>query len=199
MSSEYITCTFSIDSLSYYFSIAQVIHSSVSIVDLFKSGTWDILAMGSCWNIHYRPQGKVMFSESPVILFTGVTSCLAAWSRVLPTRGVCLLGGLPNRGCLLETPQWWRQVTATAVVGMHPTGMHSCFCVCLRIWNWAETIFFYRANHWVLNDQQLCGNQQTWHNIFHIHLSRILHYLKRIIPHRIQIIVSNYDDCAILN
>ena len=72
-----------------------------------------------------------------------------AWSRgCVPGLGVCLVqgstwswggawsqGGVPGRGgfvpgpggVLLETPP----KTATAAGGTHPTGMHSCPCLCL--------------------------------------------------------------------
>ena len=47
------------------------------------------------------------------------------------SRGVCLPGG---GGCLLPGGGWWRPPgTATAVGGLHPTGMYSCFLFCIRL------------------------------------------------------------------
>ena len=47
---------------------------------------WSIVPFEWHITFHYRPQGKVMFSEASVILSTGVCdvpSSLAAWSHVL--------------------------------------------------------------------------------------------------------------------
>ena len=53
---------------------------------------------------YYRPQGKVTFSETCVILFTG--------------------GGVLAAG---ECPYYWHQVAVTAAIVTHPTGMNSCY------------------------------------------------------------------------
>ena len=49
---------------------------------------------------------------------------------VLPPRG----GLSPGRGASSQGGAWWRPPgTATAACGMHPTGMHSCYDVLIRI------------------------------------------------------------------
>ena len=48
----------------------------------------------------------------------GVSARGGVWSWVVPDPG----GGAAPGGCLVETPPG----TATAAVGTHPTGMHSC-------------------------------------------------------------------------
>ena len=51
------------------------------------------------------------------------------WKGFCP-KGVCLWGVLPPGGSALKgaytSPQYWHLVAATAAVGIHPTGMHSC-------------------------------------------------------------------------
>ena len=55
---------------------------------------------------HYRPQGKVMFSEA----------------FVCPP-----VGAGRHSSEQRPPPRYWHLVQATAAVDMHPTGMHSCY------------------------------------------------------------------------
>ena len=65
---------------------------------------------------------KVMFSQASVILFTGVCVSQHALGQTPPAQ--CMLGYTPPTQCMLRyTPP---PPVATAVGGMHPTGMHSC-------------------------------------------------------------------------
>ena len=73
-------------------------------------------------------------------IFTGVCDSVhrgGAWSGGCLLPGECLVwrgawswvGGACSRGVLLLGGAWWRPPgTATAAGGMHPIGMHSCFC-----------------------------------------------------------------------
>ena len=97
-----------------------------------------------------RSWGKVMFLHVSVILFTGsggwYPSMLCRWYPSMPCRppgrGVSRPtlrglsrptprgrspgprpGGCVSQHALRQTPPWM----ATAAVGTHPTGMHSCF------------------------------------------------------------------------
>ena len=81
-----------------------------------------------------------MFLQVSVILFMG-----GAWSRgwcLLPGegRGYLLLGDVcsqevpaPGGGACSQGGAWWRPPppTAIAVGGTHPTGMHSCYMICM--------------------------------------------------------------------
>ena len=71
-----------------------------------------------------------------------------------------------------------------------------------------SAVFFCKGDQSVLDDQQLpfcpwgmelCINQQTPHNIFHIHLSRIPYYFNLLFLREYKIIVPNYADFTILN
>ena len=42
--------------------------------------------------------------------------------------GVCVLGSVSGGLCKGSLSGGGSALAATAVVGMHPTGMHSCFC-----------------------------------------------------------------------
>ena len=65
----------------------------------------------------YRPQGKVMFSHAFVILST---------SGHMPTQSLLILVG--------------HSVTCYGVVGMHPTGMLSCYCL---QWSCGKVMFLH--------------------------------------------------------
>ena len=79
----------------------------------------------AAYQVCYRPQrscGKVMFLHVSVILFTGG----GVWQADTPLAGRHPLPG--------QSPPWadtpHRQAPpgmATAVDGVHPTGMHSCY------------------------------------------------------------------------
>ena len=71
----------------------------------------------------------------PACIAGDIPACLAAGlleGGTCSQGGCLLLGGLLPGGCLLlgvpaQGGVWWRPPrTATAVGGMHPTGMHSC-------------------------------------------------------------------------
>ena len=70
-----------------------------------------------------------MFSRASVILFTG---------GGMHGRGACMAGGMCGiRACVAGD-------MVTAAVGMHPTGMHSCFvCICVTIGTMLNLMQFY--------------------------------------------------------
>ena len=75
-------------------------------------------------------------------------------------------GGACSRGCLLWGCVWWDPpMTATAVGSTHPTGMHSCFLLCLP---WSLSHSPSRAvciSHYILTCSLLhsrFGQRQTW-------------------------------------
>ena len=88
---------------------------------------------------YYRPAnevwGKVKFSQTSVILFTGGRACpggVHTRGGAMYARGHAWLGGMHGRACMAGE-------TATAADGTHPTGMHSCLwsfhsvLVCIRL------------------------------------------------------------------
>ena len=78
---------------------------------------------------HYRPQtkfgGKVIFSQACVKNSVHRGGCLVPGGLSGPGGG-----GSGPRGCLVPGVVWRPPVTATAVGGTHPTGMHSSWKYC---------------------------------------------------------------------
>ena len=79
-----------------------------------------------------------MFLHLSDILFTGervwYRGCVWYRGGVYGIERGCLPGGVcPEGGISADTPTPSPPPMATATVGTHPTGMHSCFLLCLSL------------------------------------------------------------------
>ena len=98
---------------------------------------------GGCYpSMHCRWHPSMPCSRSPGGCYP---SMHCRWYPSMPYSrflgGACSGGGSAPGGSAPKGGVWWRPPrTATAVGGMHPTGMHSCFIsVCLFTMEWGIT------------------------------------------------------------